>query len=685
MSYELREGMGISMSIRVKLSIAMILMIILSVLAMGAVTVYKSSDTIEDLTESAMTEIINENSTIIRSMINKEIRNIELIAGQMEIQDILAGNSVGSAVSRNQLNEKLLRMVEDAGNIEHIFIVDTNGIIIADSDPTLIGTDINDREYTGRVFKTEKYAISETLKSKSSGAYVMVFAYPVTVSGRTAGFAAAAVKADSIVKYLADTHILETESSYAYLVDEKGIMIYHPDAAKIGNPVENEQIKAVVERLQKGEEIKSEIVKYVYQGKLKQAAYSIIPETNWTLTVTGDMNEIMAPVNGMIRYIAIIGIVLVILALGTGLFIAVRISSPIIRLTELINKTAELDLKYDEKYLYLEKNRDETGIIAKAMFKTRQVLRDMASKLIDVSHVVMDNAGRMEKLSVEIQENAHDNSATTQQLSAGMEETAASSEEITATISEINSSVDAITNKVKSGAAISGQITVRANSLKSEALESTRNTKTIYDNVKLKMEEAIKESNAITQISVLADTILSITSQTNLLALNAAIEAARAGEAGKGFAVVADEIRKLAEQSSATASGIQGIVKSVYSSVGHMKESSESILDFVDRNVLKDYEKLAGVGEQYNSDAEYINNLMAEFETSASQLDIAVSSIATAMNEVAATVNESAKGIQDIAEKTTEIVDKTVVETRLADENSQGAKVLLELVERFKI
>lgn len=216
-------------------------------------------------------------------------------------------------------------------------------------------------------------------------------------------------------------------------------------------------------------------------------------------------------------------------------------------------------------------------------------------------------------------------------------------------------------------------------------MTSTGNAKQIYSSVRSEMQKAIEQSGAIHEINVLADTILSITSQTNLLALNAAIEAARAGEAGRGFAVVAGEIRKLAEKSSETAAGIQEVVKNVYSSVEQMKEHSEAVLTFIDRNVLGDYERLTEVGHQYNSDASTINELMSQFEESADHLNETVSSIAIAVNEVAATVNEGAVGVQDIAEKTADIVEKTFHEATMADENTQSAKEMQQLVERFKI
>ncbi|OKP96949.1 methyl-accepting chemotaxis protein [Paenibacillus sp. P46E] len=678
------------MKIRMKLSVLMIVVTLISTLLMGIFTYSKSTKTILNLTDTAMGQVNTNKAQTIEAMIDKEKRNMELVAGESEIAELLLKSGNGSLAStgdplQTEVNTKLQKMVKDAGNLEHMFVANMKGIGIADSDTKLIGTDFSERNYTKNVMKTAGPVISETLKSKSTGAYVLAFVHPVTSGGKMIGFVASAVNANSIIKYLSDAKVANAPSSYAYLVDETGNILFHPDATKIGTAIENAQIKAVVEKVKAGEKVADGNVQYTYKGAEKKAAFTVLPVTNWTLVLTGDLAEIMKPVDNMTNYIILLGIGSLLLTLLVGITVATRISSPIIKLTEMINRTAELDLKYDSQYEYLLKNKDETGTIAKAMFHTRAVLREMAGSLVTISSKVLDNAEMLEKLSNDVRENAHDNSATTEQLSAGMEETAASTQEMSAAIHEIESNVRSISGRVKEGAGVSGQITERALALQHDATESIDNAKRIYESVRVEMEKAIEQSGSIHEINVLAETILSITSQTNLLALNAAIEAARAGEAGRGFAVVAGEIRKLAEKSSETAAGIQGVVKNVYSSVEQMKDNSEAILKFIDHNVLGDYERLAEVSEQYNSDASAIDELMNQFGEAADHLSETVSSVAIAINEVAATVNEGAIGVQDIAEKTADIVEKTLHEATMADENTQSAKELQGLVEKFKI
>ncbi|CAH1190117.1 hypothetical protein PAECIP111892_00013 [Paenibacillus auburnensis] len=677
------------MKIRMKLSVMMIAVTMISTALMGIFTYNKSTSTILNLTDASMGQVNTNKAQTIEAMIDKEKRSIQLVAGETEIAEVLLEEQSGALAAGDELqtevNTKLQALVKDAGNLEHMFVVNMKGIIVADSDTKLLGADLSERNYTINVLKTAAPVVSETLKSKSTGAYVLAFVHPVTSGGKMIGFVASAVNANSIIKYLADAKVANAPSSYAYLVDETGNILYHPDEAKIGTPVENAQIKGVVEQVKAGKTVKDGNVQYLYKGAEKKAAFTVLPNTNWTLVLTGDLDEITEPVQNMTNYILLLGIGSLLVTLLIGIIVATRISSPIIKLTELINKTAELDLKYDKQYEHLVKNKDETGTIAKAMFHTRAVLREMAGSLVTISAKVLDNAETLEKLSIDVRENAHDNSATTEQLSAGMEETAASTQEMTAAIHEVENNVRMISSRVKEGAGVSSGITERALVLQQDALTSTDNAKRIYESVRVEMEKAIEQSGAINEINVLADTILSITSQTNLLALNAAIEAARAGEAGRGFAVVAGEIRKLAEKSSETAAGIQGVVKNVYSSVEQMKEHSEAMLVFIDQNVLSDYERLTEVSQQYNDDASTINQLMGQFEEAADHLNETVSSIAIAVNEVAATVNEGAIGVQDIAEKTADIVEKTFHEATMADENTQSAKELQGLVEKFKI
>lgn len=74
-------------------------------------------------------------------------------------------------------------------------------------------------------------------------------------------------------------------------------------------------------------------------------------------------------------------------------------------------------------------------------------------------------------------------------------------------------------------------------------------------------KENIGETDGIIQM------IKRVADQTKLLGLNAAIEAARAGDHGRGFTVVAEEIRRLSEQSNASAKQATGILKEITLSI----------------------------------------------------------------------------------------------------------------------
>jgi methyl-accepting chemotaxis protein len=120
--------------------------------------------------------------------------------------------------------------------------------------------------------------------------------------------------------------------------------------------------------------------------------------------------------------------------------------------------------------------------------------------------------------------------------------------------------------------------------------------------------------------------INAIAEQTNLLALNATIEAARAGESGRGFAVVASEVKALAAQTAKATdeigTQITGMQAATHDSVGAIKEIGATITR--------------------------ISNI-------ATTIAATIEEQGAATSEIARNVNEAAKGTAEVAARITEV------------------------------
>ena len=485
--------------------------------------------------------------------------------------------------------------------------------------------------------------------------------------------------------YLKDVNVGETNSSYAFLVDEKGIMLFHPDKEKIRKPIDNEIIKGVIQRVEARDGVGIESSHYILNNSEKLVAYGVIPGQNWILAISVDKDEIRAPAKTLVNKLIIVSIIIATISLILGFITSNRIVKPIGKIVELVDKTAKLDLVYDNNFTNLLKNKDEVGKIARAVENMRNILREMIQELKVTSEAIAQNAKSVENLMMKLEVQTDDTSATTEELSAGMEESAAATEEINATSQDIKEAVNTIAERTSEGALSAGDVRMRADKLKLDAVASNDNAENIFNEVRVQLQKAIKGSKAVENIYTLANAIMQITEQTNLLALNAAIEAARAGDAGRGFAVVADEIRKLAEQSSKTAGTIQSIVNEVNSAVVDLASNSEKIMEFVDKEVLSDYKKLIKTGEQYYQDAQMFNSMITEFSDTAQQLSVSINGVVTGIDQISVTINEGAQGVENIAEKTSEIVEQAHEVKHSIAENIVSSENLAKLVNKFKI
>lgn len=481
---------------------------------------------------------------------------------------------------------------------------------------------------------------------------------------------------------LADISMEGIDSSYAYLVDTDGTMLYHPTAEKIGQPVENAVVLGVVAELAKGQVPVNETVTYDFKGVTKYAAYAITANRQ-IVVVTADEDEIMKPLNQIVSKIMLLSLGILAAAIVLAYVVSQFICRPIQQITTIIVDTAQLDFRSNPNGAKLRSRRDETGEMANAVHVMRRNLRSMIGDIDTASNQITQNVDGLQEITTTVDHMCSDNSATSQQLAAGMEETAATTVTINENIEVIKNGADDINSMATEGARTSEAIMMRANDLRTKTVEASTKTMTMYNNVKIKAQEAIEGSKAVDKINELTGTIMEISSQTGLLALNASIEAARAGEAGRGFAVVATEIGSLADQTSKAIKDIGTIVDAVNAAVSNMAECLEETTGFLENTVLTEYKEFEQVSEQYQEDADTFKTSMNDVSDAMAGLANSIDAIAQALSGINSTVGESSIGVSDIAEKTSDMVEKTGTTHDMVEECYTYVEKLREIVSQF--
>lgn len=367
----------------------------------------------------------------------------------------------------------------------------------------------------------------------------------------------------------------------------------------------------------------------------------------------------------------------------------------IIILTQIVNPIKRTSKKLNEIIANIDagqgdltervpvSGKDEIGQLASGINNFIESLQGIMNQITDNSNRLNDIVGSVSGSVATANESSTD-------ISAVMEELSASMEEVSATVSNINSSAEVVNDNVVELATASNdlydyasEMQKRAAELESNAVQNKQNATNMIENILTTLTKAIEDSKSIDQVNGLTGEILSISSQTNLLALNASIEAARAGEAGKGFAVVADEIRQLADSSRDTANNIQNINSMVTVAVKELIKNSNELVEYINNNILPDYDGFVDSGKQYNEDAIHVNEVVGQFNNMSAELSTLVKSITDAIDGIATAVEESANGVSTAAMNTGELVRDINQIAEEMESNSEVAGKLKDQAAKF--
>lgn len=399
--------------------------------------------------------------------------------------------------------------------------------------------------------------------------------------------------------------------------------------------------------------------------------------------ITTSINNVKKSVDSIKKSIIISLILLVILIILTSAIIAKIVVKPIniilSKLKEIANNSGDLTQSINYS------SNDEIGELASNFNLMQESFRSIMKTISEESKNVEKKVTTTNETIIELASLIQEINATTEELSSGMEETACSTEEMSAIASDIDNNIDNIASKALDGSNNSITIQTRADKLKNDAILSKEKAEKINKETQQKLLYAIEKSKEVQKINMLSQSILDITEQTNLLALNAAIESARAGEAGKGFSVVAEEIRHLAEDSKNTASEIKNINDIILEAVNNLSQTSTDIINFINKEVIKDYEMIVEVGELYSVDAHTVNSITSEFSETSNNLKISMDTVVSSVQQISISNNESANGISSISEKLNFISNEYDNIIKLVKEVNDSTNVLSDIVSNFTV
>lgn len=439
---------------------------------------------------------------------------------------------------------------------------------------------------------------------------------------------------DAYAFLLKDVKIKNVDSSYVYLVNEDGTMLYHPTEEKVGQPVENVVVAGLVKQLQNGEHPGNAVVDYDFHGTAKYAAYCIM-SNNDIVVVSADESDVLSGLHQVsaTAFGVLVGIVLVMCVIAY--IVGKRMAKPLVKLGNVVEQMAEGNL--NASFDGVKDSNDEIGLI-----KVR--MQHMATMLSDIVEKIREASDHMTASSWELNETSEQTLSANGEISRAVQDVAEGSTNMATSIMDINDNlgtmssetqvIDSSVHEIKKQAAIVQE----SSQMMSDKMRNMRESSVRMDEGIATISERIRKVNEVVdKVREIVSVIEEISGQTNLLSLNASIEAARAGDAGRGFAVVAEEIRVLSDNTSEQLENIKQIISELISECSECVKASENIV------------------EDNAAQKEEISYVLTEFGTLDEQIGLTadkaeeIKKLVETMVELNGNITQSSGGLTDVS------------------------------------
>ena len=470
---------------------------------------------------------------------------------------------------------------------------------------------------------------------------------------------------EDIISDAKDTYYTRKYSFQQYLDDIESSMV-----TQAGKDAYNQIVKDLDgywdlsdQLIEEGSTTDQEISKKVQRreadelGPAYQVVYNDLKNLMNIYVQKGDQIESVLAVMEIIAVIIMIAVIILSILSGRryGNQIADGISKPLQQISERLKTFAEGDLDSefpehdakDEVAEMIETARKMADNLNVIISDSGKLLNEMADGnfavateheerytgkfndllvgIRNMNRKIDESLRQVEETAEQVSLGSGNMAEAAQSLAEGATEQAGAVEELQATIADITANVEHTAENLQKSHA-------DARKYADDADHSREQMHAMVEAMQRISESSMKIENIISELEDIA-------SQTNLLSLNASIEAARAGEAGKGFAVVADQIRKLAEQSAASAVSTRELIEGSIHDVEEGNKAVALVSETLDE-VIKGINDMADTSKSLSENSQSQATAMEQAEQGVNQISEVVQSNSAMAQETSATSEE---------------------------------------------
>ena len=481
---------------------------------------------------------------------------------------------------------------------------------------------------------------------------------------------------------LMNANLEGVESSYTYIVDSEGNMLYHPNKDKIGKSVENVIVKGYIQDLKSGIKHDTGVVEYDYNGSIKYAACYTDGNGRFILVVSADDDDVLKDSASLIVKVTAISLIIGMAAIVVVFIFIRKIVAPLSYAANAVEELAALDfrVKNERQERRFAGLKDEVGNIMRAVLKLRGELTAVVTELKNQSGNLFEQSDSLSKSASDTMNNMKDTDRAVDEMANGATMLAQETQSASENVIEIGNMIDKVndnTEELAKDADNMKELGENAENILRQLIAGQKEMVTHIGVVNDKTHEANKAAGKISEV---VNLITEIASQTNLLSLNASIEAARAGEAGRGFAGVAENIKQLAEQTTSSAADIQDIIHDLEQKSGETVEKTEAVNNIVNKQ-SEDMKQTADILNQVITGITGLIDKIDSIAVSVANMDKSKENVVDVIGNLSSVSQENAASTEETSASTTMAMETA---KKIADEAVKLKDIAQELEDRMK-